>query len=116
MRVRSRMRCSKGDAHSALSAQHSALPLAANLRTLRGDGDRVLDLGGDFAVAGDAGPAVAQFAPLVSPLVDHRLDREDHAGAQAQSGAGLTDVLHRRLAFMQAPPDPVPAEAAHDAV
>src|SRR5450756_1742173 len=45
-----------------------------------GDQDRVLELRRAPSILGDNGPAVVPHVPLVGTQVEHRLDREGHAG------------------------------------
>src|SRR5687767_8502471 len=56
------------------------------LRSVVGDGDRVLEVGGQGAVAGDDGPAVGADAHLVAAQGEHRLD-------------GKADARHQLHAF-----------------
>src|SRR3546814_9507183 len=57
-----------------------------------GDPDAVLELGGERAVAGHRGPAVGEHLDRIFAGVDHRLDREEHAGFQFGAGAGAPGV------------------------
>src|SRR5215212_4470484 len=61
----------------------------------------------------DNGPAVGEAADAGPSGVDHRLDGEDHARLQLQSGTGPAVVQHLRL-FVELPADAMPAELAHD--
>ena len=47
-----------------------------------GHADRVFELRRHRAVAGDRGPAVGQDLHMRPAEIDHRLDREEHAGLQ----------------------------------
>ena len=78
-----------------------------------GDEHRVLPLRRERAVARDDGPAVAGFADVALAGVDHRLDRERHAGLQLVERAGLAVVQHLRV-LVEALADAVAAELAHD--
>src|SRR5258706_16238043 len=66
-------------------------------------------------VGGDDGPAVAELADVALARVDHRLDREGHAGLELRALVGAPIVQDLRL-FVKALADPVAAEFAHDAV
>src|SRR5687767_5068504 len=59
-----------------------------NLAAILGDADRMLELGGERAVAGDRGPAVVEQFHVGAADVDHRLNGEEHAGFQFGAGAG----------------------------
>src|SRR5262245_65394596 len=52
----------------------------------------VLELGGERAVAGDRGPAVGKHLHVRAAEIDHRLDREEHAGAQHHAFAWAADM------------------------
>src|SRR3546814_3143020 len=77
-----------------------------------GDPDAVLELGGERAVAGHRGPAVGEHLDRIFAGVDHRLDREEHAGFQFGAGAGApgVDDLGRVVEHL---PDAMAAEIAH---
>src|SRR5262249_38976181 len=64
---------------------------------LFGNGDRVLEVGGEAAVGGDRRPVVLQHPHLPRPHRDHRLDREHHAFLQHRPSPGLAEVRHLRL-------------------
>src|SRR5262245_45841364 len=66
-------------------------------------------------VARDHRPAVGQQPDLAPAGVDHRLDRESHAGLERQAGVGLSVVQYLRV-FVKTPPDAVAAILPHDAV
>src|SRR5207248_9381445 len=86
-----------------------------NLAAGVGDSDRMLELGGERAVAGDRGPAVVEHLHGGAAEVDHRLDGGDHAGLELGPGAraaGVDDLG----AVVEHAPDPVPAKVADDAV
>ena len=83
-----------------------------DLVTVLGDADRVLELGGERAVLGHGGPAVAEQLHLPAAEIDHRLHREEHAGPKLRAGAGLAVVQHVRR-VVEDPPDAVTAEIAH---
>src|SRR3546814_2417540 len=57
-----------------------------------GNADRMFELGGEGAVAGDGSPAVVEHLARGLADVDHRLDGEEHAGAKLGAGAGLADM------------------------
>ena len=76
-------------AHGASAQAATAAAAAARRRTASaprspsgGDEHRVLPLRGQRMVGGDDRPAVGERADAGAAGVDHRLDREDHAGLQ----------------------------------
>ena len=75
----------------------------------------MLPLGRQAAVLGPDGPAVAHLADLATAGIDHRLDREDHAGLELFQRAGAAVMQHLRL-FMEYLADAVAAEFADHAV
>src|ERR1035437_6951091 len=60
-------------------------------------------------------PAIAKLLDLFFSGIDHRLNGEDHAGFQSQSGSGAAVVQHLRL-FMEVRADTMTAKLAHHAV
>ena len=72
----------------------------------------MFELSRELAIAGDRRPSVGQHLHLCLALVDHRLDREDHAAAQFQPFARLAVVQDVRR-FVKAASDAVSAEVAH---
>ena len=67
--------------NAARSVVRSSDPrqLRQDLGAVLGDGDRVLEVGGQRAVAGDDGPAVGLDLDLVAAEREHRLDGEAEA-------------------------------------
>src|SRR5829696_1819776 len=63
----------------------------------------------------DDGPAIGELLDLTPSGVDHRLDREDHAGRQFLERAGPAVVKDLRL-LVEFLADAVPAKLAHHAV
>src|SRR6185295_5569980 len=63
-------------------------------------------------VLGDHGPAIGKQAHVPAPGVDHRLDRECHAGLQFEARVGLSVVQDLRVLVVD-PPDTMPAVLAH---
>src|SRR5208283_1204233 len=78
-----------------------------------GHADRMFELRRERAVARHGGPAVRQYLDLRTPEIDHRLDREEHAGAQRNALALLAVMQNVRLVVEQ-PAEPVSAKIAHD--
>ena len=64
-------------------------------------------------IGGDDGPAVGEAADAGASRVDHRLDREDHARLQLETGAGAAVMKYLRL-FVELLADAVAAEFTHD--
>ena len=75
---------------------------------------RVLELGGQRAVAGDRRPAVGQHLHMRAAEIDHRLDGEQHAGLEHHAFAGPADMDDVGLVVEQ-PAEAVAAEVAHHA-
>jgi hypothetical protein len=73
----------------------------------------VFPLGRQRVILGDHRPAVRQQAHEALAGVDHRLDREGHAGAQLEARAGLAVVQHLRVLVVDAA-DAVAAVFPHD--
>ena len=71
-------------------------------------------LGGKASVFGYGGPAVRKDAKFFPSGVDHRFDREDHAGLHDSTGAELAVMADLRI-LVEADTYPVPAEFTHDA-
>ena len=71
-------------------------------------------LGGKTSVFGYSRPAVRKNAKFFSSGVDHRLDREDHAGLHDSAGAELAVMADLRI-FVETDSDPVTAEFTNDA-
>src|SRR5205823_4257832 len=65
-----------------------------------GDGDGVLEVGGQTAVPRDRRPAVVEHLDLPAAHRHHRLDRQHHAGAQLRAATGITEVRYLRI-FVQ---------------
>ena len=61
---------------------------------------------------GDDGPAVGQLGDGGLAGVDHRLDREDHAGLELDAGTGLAVMKHLGV-FVEVGADAVAAEFTH---
>src|SRR5574337_1271280 len=76
------------------------------------DQHRVLPLRGQRMVLGHDGPAVAELLDLAPAQVDHRPDREGHAGLELFERAGPAVVQYLRL-FVEHAADAVAAELAH---
>ncbi len=76
--------------------------------------DGVLELGRQRAVARHRGPAVGQHLHVRAAEIDHRLDREEHAGPQHDAFARPADVHDVGLVVEQAA-EAVAAEVAHHA-
>src|SRR5687767_5130568 len=53
--------------------------------TVFGDGDGVLEMGGEAPVGGDRRPPILEHADFPGPHGDHRLDREHHARFEQRS-------------------------------
>ena len=66
------------------------------------------------SVFGYSRPAVRKNAKFFSSGVDHRLDREDHAGLHDSAGAELAVMADLRI-FVETDSDPVTAEFTNDA-
>ena len=82
-----------------------------DLDPIVGNADHVLELGGERAVPGHGGPAIVQDLHLRPADIHHRLDGEEHAGAQHRAFAGAAEMQDvRRL--VEAPADAVAAEVA----
>src|SRR6185312_1839834 len=73
----------------------------------------MLPLGRQRVVLGHDGPAVAHLTDVAPAQVDHRLDREGHAGFEFFERARLAVMQHLRF-FMKYLADAVAAELAHD--
>src|SRR5688572_15600634 len=86
-----------------------------DLAAVLGDADAVLELGGEAAVAGDGGPAVVEQFHRRLADVDHRLDGEEHAGAELGAGAGAAG-MDDLGAVVEDAAEAVAAEIADDAV
>ena len=56
----------------------------------------MFELRRERAVACHGGPAVRQYLDLRTPEIDHRLDREEHAGAQRNALAFLAVMQNIR--------------------
>src|SRR5262245_38223614 len=56
-----------------------------NLHAVGGHRYRVLELCGEGAVAGHRGPAVGEDLHMRAAQIDHRLDREEHAGLECDA-------------------------------
>lgn len=78
------------------------------------DENRMFPLGGKTSVFGYSRPAVRKNAKFFSSGVDHRLDREDHAGLHDSAGAELAVMADLRI-FVETDSDPVTAEFTNDA-
>ena len=78
------------------------------------DENRMFPLGGKASVFGYGGPAVRKDAKFFPSGVDHRFDREDHAGLHDSTGAELAVMADLRI-LVEADTYPVPAEFTHDA-
>src|SRR5690606_7220914 len=65
-----------------------------NLAAILSDADRMFELGGERAVAGDRRPAVVADLRRRLADVDHRFDREAPAGLQLGTSAGAAGVDH----------------------
>ncbi len=74
----------------------------------------MLELSRKRAVPRHGGPAVGQDLHVRAAEIDHRLDREEHAGAQHDAFAGPAHVDDVRLVVEQ-PAEAMAAEVAHDA-
>src|SRR5690348_11726035 len=96
-------------------AVEAARALRKDLAAVLGDPDRMLELGGKRAVAGDGGPAVFEQLYVGPTDVDHRFHGEDHSWLQLGAGAGASGVDDLGT-VMEEPADSVPAEIANDAV
>src|SRR3546814_17525225 len=57
-----------------------------------GNADRMFELGGEGAVAGDGSPAVVAHLARGLDAFGHRLDGEGPTGAKIGAGAGLSDT------------------------
>src|SRR5207342_1075951 len=79
-----------------------------------GHADRVLELRRQRAVARHRGPAVGQDFHMRLAEIDHRLDREEHAGLQHHALAGAADMDDVRFVVEHAP-EAMAAEIAHHA-
>src|SRR6476646_3017624 len=84
-----------------------------HLVAVRRHEDRVLPLRRQRMVGSDDRPAVGEAADAGTAGVDHRLDRERHAGLQLEPRAGAAVVQHLRL-LVELPADAVAAELADD--
>ena len=71
-------------------------------------------LSGKASVFGYGGPAVRKDAKFFPSGVDHRFDREDHAGLHDSTGAELAVMADLRI-LVEADTDSVTAEFTHDA-
>ena len=87
---------------------------AQDIRAVGGDGHGMLELHRQAAVGGDDRPAIGQQNPVVLAGVDHRLDGEGQAGAQARAAFGLANVGDGQL-FVQHAADAVAAPLVDDA-
>jgi len=74
------------------------------------DRDRMLEVGRQAVVDGDHRPAVSQQGDVLAPGVDHRFDRQHHAGLEQRPLAGDAEVWHLGI-LVHVPPDAVPDEA-----
>src|SRR5690554_454741 len=82
-----------------------------------GDQQGVLPLGGEAAVLGHRGPAVAEHLGAVVADVDHRLDGEAHAGGELDVRLGGVAVVVQHLGVLvEAGADAVAAEVPHHRV
>src|SRR5579872_993962 len=76
--------------------------------------DGMFELRRQRAIPRHCGPAVRQDLHMRLAEIDHRLDREEHAGAQLHAFAGAADMNDVRL-VMEHAPQPMTAEIAHHA-
>ncbi len=83
-----------------------------HLAALHRHAERVLELRRQRSVARHRRPAVAEDLHVRAAQVDHRLDREEHAGAQRHALAATAVVQDVGLVVEQ-PAEPVAAEVAH---
>ena len=65
-------------------------------------------------VGGDHTPAITQHADFFTAGVDHRLDRENHAGLHRHAGIGFA-VMQNLWLFMKFFTDAVAAKFTHHA-
>src|SRR5262245_11978960 len=84
-------------------------------RPVIGDGDRVLEMGGEATIFGYSRPPVVLDQDFGPPRVDHRLDRDHQPGGEAAALAGVPVVRDVRL-LVHGPADAVPDELADDRV
>ena len=77
---------------SQAAARTLAVPGREDPGPLRGDGNRVLEVGRERPVPRVDGPVVGPHPHFVGARVHHRLDGEDHALRQLRAGAGLAHV------------------------
>ena len=94
----------RGPTHERVAYQSRPIPATAachsdgqDLGTVLGDGDGVLEMGGQRPVAGDDGPVVRAGWRLVPPEREHRLDGQAQAGLQLAAGPAGPVVGDLRL-------------------
>src|SRR2546422_362902 len=91
-----------------------------DLRAGLGDGDGVLPVAGELAVAGHHGPAVGERVDLVGAEVDHRLDGQDHPRPHARirlpPGPERRPIVGHLRILVELLPDAVADVVADDAV
>ena len=117
-----------GIAVRAMRGRHEAVPAGRasarrlrgavdgqDARAVRGDGDAVLPVGGQAAVARLDGPAVRPDADLVAAEREHRLDGQAQAGLDAPAAVAGAEVGDLRL-LVHLGADAVAHERAHHAV
>ena len=63
-----------------------------NLYAVIGDPDGVLELSRQGSIARHGGPTIGQHFHVWATEIDHRLDREEHAGLEHDAFARPTDV------------------------
>ena len=91
----------------------SAGPSVSTSKPVVRDEHRVLPLRGQRVILRHDGPAVREQLHVALAGVDHRLDREGHAGHELDAGAGPAVVQHLRI-LVEDPADAVAAVLAHD--
>ena len=77
--------------------------------------DRMFIVSRQRAIHGDDSPVICKHLYFRSPCIDHRLDRDNHAGDQPRIRAGRHIVWYLRI-FMNFKPNAVSAILPYNAV
>ena len=77
------------------------------------DSNCVLELRGELSVHCDNCPSIRLGSNRPAPLVQHGLDREDHALSQRKAGPRLSEMQHLRC-FVHLAPDAMTAVFSDD--
>src|SRR5437879_3865637 len=91
----------------------AARPARQDLGLRLGDGDRVLEVGGQAAVPRHRRPAVVENLHFPASHRDHRLDRQHHARPQLRPAPRVAEVRHLGI-LVQRATDTVADERPHD--